>query len=237
MSNEAITWAYRQPIMTGAKFVLVALADLADEEHSCFPGQAKLAAMTGQSDRTVRRQLAELELAGYITRKRRFDGAGHRTSDRYILPVNADVLPIPTGQNDQRSERPPVKKTTGQRDHRPNRPPVIHDSPTGQDVQVSLSEPPVTPQPPAASGARGSGPRKKHCARHVKYRRDCINCVHVNDADAQVAEQARADRLAAIAACDHCDPDGWQLAADGSPTARKCTDHSTTSREGREEAS
>lgn len=151
MSNEAITWAYQQNVSTGAKFVLVALADLADEGHSCYPGQAKLATMTGQSERSVRRQLAELALAGFIRRDRRFDRAGHRTSDRYVLPVGHR---IPTGQSDQRSDRPEAKPTRGHRDQRPDTTalPAKYDSPTGQDVRVSLSEPPE--KNPSSDAAR-----------------------------------------------------------------------------------
>lgn len=144
MSNEAITWAYAQPITTGAKFVLVALADMADEAHSCYPGQAKLAAMTGQGVRTVRRQLLELEVGGFLSRGRRFDAAGHRTSDRYVLPVGKE---IPTGQIDRRPKQPQAKLTAGQIDQRPSVQslPAIYDSPTGQNGQVSLREPSVEP--------------------------------------------------------------------------------------------
>lgn len=166
MSNVAITWAYRQKIIGGAKFVLVALADHADENHSCFPGQKKLAEMTGQSERTVRRQLAELELQGLISRSRRFTSGGHRTSDRYTLPVDSDVL-IPTGQDDQRSHGPAVKPATGQRSRRPNR-----VSPTGHSDRVSLSEPPKTPRPPAKAGVAGA----PHCRRHSRYRNACDEC-------------------------------------------------------------
>jgi hypothetical protein len=92
----------------------------------------------------VRRQLLELELAGLIKRARRFDGAGHRTSDRYVLPVGQE---IPTGQSGQRPNQPEAKSATGQNDHRPNMQslPANYDSPTGQSGQVSLREPPVEP--------------------------------------------------------------------------------------------
>lgn len=187
MSNAAITWAYRQPITNGAKFVLVALADMADEAHSCFPGQAKLAAMTGQSDRTVRRQLAELELAGYIRRDRRFDAFGHRTSDRYTLPVDADVL-IPTGQDDHRPEQPQARSTTGRRGLRSE-----SVAPTGHGVQVSLREPPVTPQPPTAKRGVGGG---WPCPAHSKPRKNCARCGRII-ADIAEAERDRERRQSA----------------------------------------
>lgn len=144
VSNEAITWAYTQPVGPSAKFVLVALADMADEGHSCYPGQQKLATMTGHGVRTVRRQLLELEIGGYLRRERRFDASGHRTSDRYVLPVGEK---IPSGQSDRRPIRPVAKSTTGQNGQRPDRASLaaIDDSPTGQIGQVSLSEPPEEP--------------------------------------------------------------------------------------------
>lgn len=141
MSNEAITWAYQQTAPSpGAKFVLVALADMADEAHSCFPGQAKLAAMTGQGERTVRRQLAELEAAGLVVREHRFGERGHRTSDRYVLQ-------IPTGQIGHRPNRPPAKSTTSQSDHRPDTTslPANLAVPTGQSGQVTQREPKEEP--------------------------------------------------------------------------------------------
>lgn len=145
MSNEAITWAYGQDLNKGAKFVLVALADLADEAHSCYPGQAKLAAMTGQSTRTVRRQLVLLTDAGFVMRARRFDGLGHRTSDRYVLPVGQQI--IPSGQSDQRTTGPVVNETSGQNDLRSTGPSLPDNLtvPTGQSDQVSLREPSEEP--------------------------------------------------------------------------------------------
>ena len=47
MSHAATAWAYAAQIRSaGRKFVLVALADFADEAWSCFPGQERLADMT-----------------------------------------------------------------------------------------------------------------------------------------------------------------------------------------------
>lgn len=87
MSNRALTWAFTTPLPTSPKFVLVVLADLADEADSCFPGQERIAASTGCSTRTVRRALEELEEIGYIERVRRHRMNGSRTSDRYVLRV------------------------------------------------------------------------------------------------------------------------------------------------------
>lgn len=99
MSNEALTWAFRQNApSTGAKFILVALADQANHEHRAWPGQQKLAAMTGQGVRTVLRHLIELEGAGLLVRERRNAGYTKRLPDGFRLPVTV-VASTPTTRN------------------------------------------------------------------------------------------------------------------------------------------
>lgn len=86
MSNAAIKWAYDQPIMpAGAKFILVTLADVANGDGYCYPGQEKLSALTGQSERAVRKHLEDLEAAGLLRRGHRYDRRGKRTSDHFVL--------------------------------------------------------------------------------------------------------------------------------------------------------
>ena len=114
MSNEAIAWAYRQDIRnSSAKFVLVVLADFADEEWSCYPGQKRIGCMTGMAERTVRRSLDWLEEHGYITRSARHAEHGRRTSDRYWLLHAAKMA----GGGDQEEHH----ETAGG-DHRSNGP-------------------------------------------------------------------------------------------------------------------
>lgn len=88
MSYKAIAWAYDMALRSPQKPVLVALADMADEEATCFPGQARLAEMTGLSVATVRRALDKLEAHKLIERERRTNHLGHRTSDRYRLRLD-----------------------------------------------------------------------------------------------------------------------------------------------------
>lgn len=85
MSNRAISWAFQTTLPTTQKFVLVALADLADEYDSCYPSQEYIARVVGATDRTVRRALTSLEDDGYIERSRRYRDGGYRSSDRYFL--------------------------------------------------------------------------------------------------------------------------------------------------------
>lgn len=107
MSNAALKWAFEQKVGNPArKAVLISLAEQADDRmFSCWPGQQLIADRTELGIRTVRRALAELETAGLVARKPRYDSKGHRTSDRYVLSLPATVT---TGQSDRRSERPAV---------------------------------------------------------------------------------------------------------------------------------
>lgn len=92
MSVWATKWAYRQQVEpAGAKFVLVALADFADENGNCYPSQQTLAGMTGQGERTVRDHLATLEEMNLISRKHRRK-EGSFTSDIFTLNAPKEDL-------------------------------------------------------------------------------------------------------------------------------------------------
>lgn len=89
MSHKALSWAWSiQGLPSTQKFLLVALADFADEMHSCYPGQEKLAGMIGVQRQSVSRNLGELEKAGFISREQRRRRDGYRTSDRFVLAVD-----------------------------------------------------------------------------------------------------------------------------------------------------
>lgn len=169
MSNKALNWAWDQTLApAGRKFVLIALADFADEAHSCYPGQKLLAQMTGQSVSSVGRHLDALEADQVIARQARYDDRGHRTSDRYVLAVEgAESLPVktPTRQNDE--------ETTSQNE---GVLPVNLVSPTRQIARGSLSEPLENPQ-------RGAAPRRRSpetplpeawvpSQRHIEFARE-----------------------------------------------------------------
>ena len=89
---SAPSWAAENRVGdVGSKAVLLLLANYADEEYSCYPGQQRLADETEQSVRQVGRQLAYLEALGLITRARRAGGQGHRTSDRFHLMLDVVI--------------------------------------------------------------------------------------------------------------------------------------------------
>lgn len=78
MSLDATRWAWQQQgIRATDKFVLVSLADRADEEHFCFPSIARLSADTLLDRKTVLSSIARLEAAGLLAADRKH-GAGTR---------------------------------------------------------------------------------------------------------------------------------------------------------------
>lgn len=85
MSNEAFTWAFKQDLPMTQKFVLVALADFADENGECSPSYDGLARQVGASARTVQRAIASLIASGYITVQPRHWDDGGRAPNTYRL--------------------------------------------------------------------------------------------------------------------------------------------------------
>lgn len=126
MSYRALNWAWEADLPMPQKFVLVALADMADEKDSCYPGQERLARMTGTSVSTVRRAVKALEDMGALTRQARGVAGGGRTSDRYALNTNRSfctdrgnrsdeggipvTLTVETGHSDRGTPREPSEE-------------------------------------------------------------------------------------------------------------------------------
>lgn len=116
MSHQAVTWAYEQDVQpTGAKFVLVTLANYANADGYCYPSQITLARDTGQSERAVRNHLDALEASGYLLRERRHAKSGHRKSDGFWLvgfrPLPADVA---GSQPAEPAARPPAESAASE---------------------------------------------------------------------------------------------------------------------------
>lgn len=137
MSYRALNWAWEADLPMAQKFVLVALADMADEKETCYPGQERLAKMTGTSVSTVRRAVKTLEDSGAISRQARGVAGGGRTSDRYFLNTNQ---PICTVRGNRSSEYPkPVNDDaeTGHSDRGTPREPLEESSdPVGRLLEV-----------------------------------------------------------------------------------------------------
>lgn len=90
MSVKAITWAFEQTTTLPVdKLILLALADYADQDGTCFPPQTNLAARGMCSIDTVQRVLKRLISAGLVTREKRYGSTGSRMSDCYRLQLGA----------------------------------------------------------------------------------------------------------------------------------------------------
>lgn len=86
MSNKASDWAFeREGLKQGPKFVLVALADQADQDHSCYPGIPEIARRTSASESAVKSNLRVLVAGDFIAKKYRLRKDKSRTSNRYYL--------------------------------------------------------------------------------------------------------------------------------------------------------
>lgn len=98
MSWKALEWATESHVgSSAAKFMLILLANKADEDFSCYPSIRTLMAESDASRSTVLRTLRELETAGFITRRPQFHDSGARRSTRYYLnrPQSPYFSPCP----------------------------------------------------------------------------------------------------------------------------------------------
>lgn len=96
MSTKALAWAVEQ--RTGSptlKVILLLLADLADEQLTCYPGREYLAEHSELSEGTVSRSVTELREAGFIRVLRRARRRGGRRTNRYLINVYGADTPLP----------------------------------------------------------------------------------------------------------------------------------------------
>lgn len=88
MSSIATTWAWSQAdLNSSAKIVLLALADHADENYSCYPSVARIMELTNLSERTVRNVISDLAANGFIKIEHRHRDNGTQASSRYWLQI------------------------------------------------------------------------------------------------------------------------------------------------------
>jgi DNA-binding transcriptional regulator YhcF (GntR family) len=84
MSFQAMAWALKQPGKTNEKFLLIVIANYADERGQAWPSIERLCADTGMSRATVQRTLRKLEKSGFVTCHKRIKGR-LQTSNLYAL--------------------------------------------------------------------------------------------------------------------------------------------------------
>ena len=92
MSVQAITWALgRKTEKSSDKFVLVVLANYADQDGFCWPHVGTIAELTMLSVRAVRRCLTRLD-GVFITVEKRRGTFGQQASSHYFLDLNNEII-------------------------------------------------------------------------------------------------------------------------------------------------
>lgn len=107
MSLVAMGWAWEQEVSSGAKLVLLALADRANEDDgTCWPGLKTVARKVGLSERVVRKHVESLEGDGLLRREVRTRADGSQTSNLIVLSMTGGAV------TDDRGGRSPVTDRT-----------------------------------------------------------------------------------------------------------------------------
>lgn len=95
-----MNWAWQLRLKPTIKFVLMALADAADDEGHCWPSVPTLAHKTCMDERSVQRILKVLKDSNFIEVQARYRNDGSPTSNKYRLALIAtgDKLSPPPRQ-------------------------------------------------------------------------------------------------------------------------------------------
>ena len=105
MSNRAINWAYAQNLPALEKFVLVTLADEANDEGMVVRGRGSLSRKTGISERSLRRYCVALEERGLLAVEWRRAGQ-RRANSRYLLALEQTFSSGHVGRFTEALKRP-----------------------------------------------------------------------------------------------------------------------------------
>ncbi len=133
-----MTWAWTLQLSPSPKFVLMALADEADDSGFCFPSHRRIAHKCSITERSVRRMIRLLADRHYLIVQQRFNNRA-RTSNGYQLAVDHPRTNCPGGQDTpHRGDRTVPSGGSG------------HSRPGALDatVQVTTTDPLVDPTPP-----------------------------------------------------------------------------------------
>lgn len=120
MSVRATTWAWEQgrlgAVKGGELLTLLRVADHADNDGICWPGQRSLADYTAQGETTVRGHLRRLEERGLLRSEVRQAGNGRgRAADRILLAIDqpADPAAVTKTNNRQLTDDQPAADVGG----------------------------------------------------------------------------------------------------------------------------
>ena len=148
MSWKALDWATDSEVGSSTtKFILLLLANKADENLSCYPPIRALMAESDAGRSTVMRALKELEASGFITRQPQCHDAGARRSSRYYL--NHPLAPHCSPRPNPGPPRPAATRATPHRGTAPEE---------AEEVVVSRSS--VVRLPSIAMNRKGRMPSR-----------------------------------------------------------------------------
>lgn len=114
MAIEIMTWVWKLPLKKNLKYVLLALADYADENGNCYPSIETIAQKCSTTSVSVINTIKELCKYGILKKEKRYEN-GQRTSNSYCinLKLSKDSLPKETLYKDfLRKEISSVSKET-----------------------------------------------------------------------------------------------------------------------------
>jgi Helix-turn-helix domain len=186
MSIKALRWTWGLSLPSEYKFVLIALADRADEANTCFPSISNLQRMTGQRRATILEALRELAAAGLI----KINPGNRRRSNHYVLALGATTVgrewsngePLKGGQK-------PKKKPSSSHAKA-----VPHWSNGGpQWSNGGTVTPTVPPLNPHSDSQRLSAPRSRAERRTMNSARDSE--IKTKAGRQYTAEEENAERL------------------------------------------
>jgi hypothetical protein len=155
VSIQAVSWAMQQRLNSPTlKFVLIAVANYADEDGFCWPSQKRLSRDTELSERAVRDALKRLEERGILERSER--RAATRQSD--IIRLNLayrNEMPV-----EQAGNGTPAERAAGSKANRKDVP--VADQPADDD-QTNRQD--VPNQPAGGAGNPSIEPSENRHAR------------------------------------------------------------------------
>lgn len=185
MSVKAVTWALEQRVHDPrAHLLLINLANFANDEHKCFPGQPLLAERIGRSVDTVQRLLKKLIALGFIESERRNGSLGYRSSNLYRLKIEVSVglIPPPSSSKNPKPQNRGIGSESQSRNSAEPKP-QLHAEPKPHVVAVgninnpqelsSLARakniPDLKVEAQAVEGRPQAIPNKSRRARHTAY--------------------------------------------------------------------
>jgi hypothetical protein len=149
MSTKALAWAVEQETGNATrKCVLLLIADLADEQFTCYPGRPYLAQRAEIAETTVSKIVTQLVDGGFLRVLRRAKRRGGRRSNRYLVLVHGPDTPLPDVE-DWVGEFAPADDSAGEDNSAPEAP--LTDEP--DETAGESNGAPEAPLPGESNGA------------------------------------------------------------------------------------